>query len=399
MGEQALNCAQEKEVGDSTGGCVAHKGEPTLGILPFNWTMCPWLDEFPRQAEQVPCATTSHMGYLRMTYLENQIPEPPPHLEETWTRALDPSGLAGFSVLGLVRPRGETEALYWRYDTDCYVVDVYISRFLGKRERKGRIFLALLVGQIRAQSGPIAKFLSFGSALAERCLRANQRRSSFFNFIHYHLQISNAQSIGCVWTEVHLRTNWTEELEKGLRNGWFIWRVLVRYCDGSSFTGDVEQVNVTVSHDPVYYRGERVFDAVVEDILEEGMYCASNGSEKNLPKSCTSVTQPGALVSYILSLANIPVGRSWVGCQFEVSNCSEHQKQTLQGFRVQVLSAVLSGLTNRSSRGFFLNTCHTHCQSLHNDEWIGKRGSKLHNKPAGRENMQEHKANFLAKES
>ncbi|KAM7497320.1 hypothetical protein LguiA_021734 [Lonicera macranthoides] len=39
----------------------AHKGKPTLGILPSNWTMCPWLDEFPRQAEQVPCATTSQM--------------------------------------------------------------------------------------------------------------------------------------------------------------------------------------------------------------------------------------------------------------------------------------------------------------------------------------------------
>ncbi|KAM7523294.1 hypothetical protein LguiA_013196 [Lonicera macranthoides] len=59
-----------------------------------------------------------------MTYLENQIPEPPLHLEETWTRTLDPSGLAGFSILGLVRPRGETEALYRRYDMDCYVVDV-----------------------------------------------------------------------------------------------------------------------------------------------------------------------------------------------------------------------------------------------------------------------------------
>ncbi|KAM7486514.1 hypothetical protein LguiA_002523 [Lonicera macranthoides] len=58
-----------------------------------------------------------------MTYLENQIPEPPPHLEETWTRTLDPSGLAGFSVLGLVRPRGETEALYRRYDMDRCVVD------------------------------------------------------------------------------------------------------------------------------------------------------------------------------------------------------------------------------------------------------------------------------------
>ncbi|KAM7519454.1 hypothetical protein LguiB_018416 [Lonicera macranthoides] len=135
--------------------CV-HKGEPTLGILPSNWTMCPWLDEFPRLAEQVLCATTSQMvsprevvgllmvitllgyrlvvvpresdrrvGYLRMTYLENQIPGPPPHLDETWTRALDPSGLAGFSVLGLVRPRGETEALYWRVHSHTTFIQLW----------------------------------------------------------------------------------------------------------------------------------------------------------------------------------------------------------------------------------------------------------------------------------
>ncbi|KAM7473448.1 hypothetical protein LguiB_020691 [Lonicera macranthoides] len=41
--------------------CV-HKGEPTLGILPSNWTMCPWLDEFSQQAEQVLCATTYPFG-------------------------------------------------------------------------------------------------------------------------------------------------------------------------------------------------------------------------------------------------------------------------------------------------------------------------------------------------
>ncbi|KAM7489427.1 hypothetical protein LguiB_026911 [Lonicera macranthoides] len=70
-----------------------------------------------------------------MTYLENQIPEPPPHLEETWTRTLDPSGLAGFSVLGLVRPRGETEALYRRYDMDRCVVDT-----AAEYQRRGEKF-------------------------------------------------------------------------------------------------------------------------------------------------------------------------------------------------------------------------------------------------------------------
>ncbi|KAM7519212.1 hypothetical protein LguiB_018174 [Lonicera macranthoides] len=42
---------------------VAHKGEPTLGILPSYRTMCSGLDEFSRQAEQVPCATTYPMEH------------------------------------------------------------------------------------------------------------------------------------------------------------------------------------------------------------------------------------------------------------------------------------------------------------------------------------------------
>ncbi|KAM7526939.1 hypothetical protein LguiB_030349 [Lonicera macranthoides] len=104
--------------------CV-HKGEPTLGILPSNWTMCPWLEEFPRQAEQVPCATTCPKGESPGSSWTTNGHHPLGYRLETWTRTLDPSGLAGFSVLGLVRPRGETEALYWRYDTDCCVVDVY----------------------------------------------------------------------------------------------------------------------------------------------------------------------------------------------------------------------------------------------------------------------------------
>ncbi|CDP15690.1 unnamed protein product [Coffea canephora] len=45
-------------------------------------------------------------------------------------------------------------------------------------------------------------------------------------------------------------------------------RVKVRYCDGSSFTGDVEAVNPATN---LHYRGARVFVAVIEDLLAKGM--------------------------------------------------------------------------------------------------------------------------------
>ncbi|KAL2454268.1 Pectin acetylesterase 8 [Abeliophyllum distichum] len=54
----------------------------------------------------------------------------------------------------------------------------------------------------------------------------------------------------------------------------FSWnRVFVRYCDGSSFSGDVEQVDPATN---LHYRGRRVFKAVIDDLLHKGMMNATN---------------------------------------------------------------------------------------------------------------------------
>ncbi|KAG8390824.1 hypothetical protein BUALT_Bualt01G0123700 [Buddleja alternifolia] len=50
-------------------------------------------------------------------------------------------------------------------------------------------------------------------------------------------------------------------------------RVMVRYCDGSSFTGDVEEIDQETN---LHRRGARVFNAIVEDLLAKGMKNASN---------------------------------------------------------------------------------------------------------------------------
>ncbi|XP_011073252.1 pectin acetylesterase 8-like [Sesamum indicum] len=50
-------------------------------------------------------------------------------------------------------------------------------------------------------------------------------------------------------------------------------RIKVRYCDGASFTGDVEVVDPATK---LYYRGARVFVAVIEDLLAKGMKNAEN---------------------------------------------------------------------------------------------------------------------------
>ncbi|XP_074270393.1 pectin acetylesterase 8-like isoform X2 [Silene latifolia] len=50
-------------------------------------------------------------------------------------------------------------------------------------------------------------------------------------------------------------------------------RVEVRYCDGSSYTGDVEAVDPITK---VYYRGARAWRAVMDDLLAKGMKDAQN---------------------------------------------------------------------------------------------------------------------------
>ncbi|KAK1396776.1 Pectin acetylesterase [Heracleum sosnowskyi] len=52
------------------------------------------------------------------------------------------------------------------------------------------------------------------------------------------------------------------------------WNTIkVRYCDGASFTGDVEAVDPATN---LHFRGQRIFLAVIEDLLAKGMKDAKN---------------------------------------------------------------------------------------------------------------------------
>uniref|UniRef100_M1CED9 Pectin acetylesterase n=1 Tax=Solanum tuberosum TaxID=4113 RepID=M1CED9_SOLTU len=50
-------------------------------------------------------------------------------------------------------------------------------------------------------------------------------------------------------------------------------RVRVKYCDGSSFTGDVEQVD---PENKLFFRGARIFKAIMKDLWSKGMNNAEN---------------------------------------------------------------------------------------------------------------------------
>ncbi|KAJ4960541.1 hypothetical protein NE237_020451 [Protea cynaroides] len=241
-------------------------------------------------------------------------------------------------------------------------------------------------------------------------------------------------------------------------------RIKVRYCDGASFTGDVEAVNPATN---LHFRGARVFVAVIEDLLAKGMKNAKNallsgcsaggltsilhcdsfhsllpistkvkclsdagyfinvkdvsgaqhiqdfyhevvtthGSAKNIPVSCTSTVKPNMCffpqymarhIKTPLFLLNAaydswqiknslapgvadPHGL-WHSCKLDIKSCSSSQLQTMQGFRVEFLSA-LSSLGSSSSRGMFINSCYAHCQSEMQETWLRADSPVLNKMP------------------
>nr|GME08828.1 pectin acetylesterase 8-like [Ipomoea batatas] len=50
-------------------------------------------------------------------------------------------------------------------------------------------------------------------------------------------------------------------------------RVFIHYCDGSSYTGDVDTIDPATN---ITYRGGRIFNLVMEDLLKRGMKNAKN---------------------------------------------------------------------------------------------------------------------------
>ncbi|KAM0949524.1 putative pectinacetylesterase/NOTUM [Dioscorea sansibarensis] len=65
-------------------------------------------------------------------------------------------------------------------------------------------------------------------------------------------------------------------------------RVKLRYCDGGSFGGDSEY-NATLT--PLYFRGKRIWDAIIQDLLPKGLIFA----QKALLSGCSA----GGLATFI----------------------------------------------------------------------------------------------------
>ncbi|PHT67590.1 hypothetical protein T459_27077 [Capsicum annuum] len=178
-------------------------------------------------------------------------------------------------------------------------------------------------------------------------------------------------------------------------------RVRVKYCDGSSFTGDVEQVD---RENKLYFRGARIFKAIMEDLWSKGMKNAENGSTKNLPSPCTSVMKPSLcffpqnVIPYIqtpLFIINsiydywqinntlVPVHldpqHAWKDCTEQINNCTFSQRIVIQAFGMEFLKT-FEKLPPSFTRGYYLTSCFSHGDLYKSAYWFSASSPRLLNK-------------------
>ncbi|KAH7515007.1 hypothetical protein FEM48_Zijuj11G0150600 [Ziziphus jujuba var. spinosa] len=167
--------------------------------------------------------------------------------------------------------------------------------------------------------------------------------------------------------------------------------ILIRYCDGSSFTGDVEAVDPATN---LHFRGARIWNAVMEDLLAKGMKnaenailtgCSAGGLATILHCDNFQALFPNTKVTNILVPKTADPHGTWKSCNHDIRNCSSDQIGTMQHFRTKFLHA-LSGLKkNSESNGMFIDSCYVHCQIDRQETWFRNDSTVVRNKKLANE--------------
>ncbi|XP_069152321.1 tripeptidyl-peptidase 2 isoform X2 [Solanum lycopersicum] len=72
--------------------------------------------------------------------------------------------------------------------------------------------------------------------------------------------------------------------------------------------------------------------------------------------------------------------RHWDHCKLNVTACDTSQLNILQGFRIDMLTALRDFYQNSTRDGMYINSCFTHCQSETQDTWFAAGSPRIHNK-------------------
>nr|XP_010914809.1 pectin acetylesterase 12-like isoform X3 [Elaeis guineensis] len=194
-------------------------------------------------------------------------------------------------------------------------------------------------------------------------------------------------------------------------------RARILYCDGASFAG--EGYNEAAG---LYFRGQRIFQAAMEDLMSKGMQsanqalltgCSAGGlasilhcdefqalfpgntevkclADAGLFLDATDVAGGHTLRSFYEGVVTLQIQESlatkeadpkgyWQACKFNYSKCNDDQIKFLQGFRNQMLDATKE-FSNLKQNGLFINSCFAHCQSERQDTWYGDNSPTIQDK-------------------
>uniref|UniRef100_A0A1J3IVF1 Pectin acetylesterase n=1 Tax=Noccaea caerulescens TaxID=107243 RepID=A0A1J3IVF1_NOCCA len=70
----------------------------------------------------------------------------------------------------------------------------------------------------------------------------------------------------------------------------------------------------------------------------------------------------------------------WNRCKRNVTACNPHQLDALQGFRKDMLGALMNFFRNSTRGGMFINSCFDHCQSSQQNTWLSPISPRISNK-------------------
>ncbi|KAG6425908.1 hypothetical protein SASPL_110117 [Salvia splendens] len=121
-------------------------------------------------------------------------------------------------------------------------------------------------------------------------------------------------------------------------HNWHVFKIF--YCDGSSFMSDVEDV------DPKHnltYRGARIYDAMMDELLRIGM-----GNAKNAVRQISLTLYQDR-------------SQSWINCIRNLMSCNLTEIEIMKDFRFTFINTLKSTIANSSSRrGYFVHNCYRH---------------------------------------
>ncbi|KAK8445498.1 hypothetical protein SEVIR_9G336500v4 [Setaria viridis] len=196
-------------------------------------------------------------------------------------------------------------------------------------------------------------------------------------------------------------------------------RVKLRYCDGGSFSGDSAYIN---DSSVLYFRGQRIWDAIITDLLQKGLAkaenvllsgCSAGGlatffhcdslkerlggattvkclSDAGFFLDLNDISGINNIRQFFSSLVSVqfhhifvppssdPRGQ-WSRCKMDPGACSTSQIATLQGLRNAMLTS-LKQIEGEPEAGMFINSCFAHCQSELQDTWFAPDSPMIHDR-------------------